>query len=291
VRYYKRSFLAGRSYQNAMLDLHAADRDALQWVEQVAGMRPAGTFGIHGTTRQRPLERFQTLEREALQPLPAAPYEPVTWKRGTLHRDGHITFGGAYYSAPCALVGETLWVRATAERVELWHNHTRVALHTRASARGVFVTEKAHLPAHKQAAFDALHGRGQPHAVSRQRAADIGPFTQLCVEHLLANPFHNRRRTAERLIALADRHSKAVLERACRRAVESGDLTSGTIRTLLKLCLSGALPEDAPPETVGRSGQPAPQSAPRFARSADELIPIVGNPSGNPHSLDGASTP
>ena len=174
-------------------------------------------------------------------------------------------------------------MRATAQKVELWHANTRVALHTRAAEAGLFITHKSHLPLHKQAAYDALHGRGIPHIVSRQRAADIGPFTQFCVEHLLDNPAHDRRRTVERLIGLADQHSKALLERACKHALESGDPSSTSIRTLFKLCLAGALPEDETPPVKSTL------VLPRYARSAEELmtiaddqrvpIPVQGTPS------------
>ena len=271
VHYYKRNFLIGREYHTEILDIQVANRDALRWVETIAGVR------IHGTTRKQPLERFCTIEQAVLKVLPETAFEPVTWKCVKLHRDCHVTFDHAYYSAPCALVGETLWVRATAWRVELQHNHMRVALHTRATERGVFVTQKDHLPLHKQRAFEALHGRGIPHAISRKRAAEIGPFTQRCVEHLLENPAHDRRRTVERLIALADKHSKRLLERACKHAVESGDLSPKTIRTLLQLCLSGKLPDDGEGSCV-----PNTRPMPRFARSADELVP-VSDPSCNAH--------
>ena len=103
VRYYKRNFLVGREYRSEVLDVYAADRDALHWVETIAGVR------IHGTTRKQPLERFKTVEVTALRPLPETVFEPVTWKCVKLHRDCHVTFNHAYYSAPCRLVGEALW--------------------------------------------------------------------------------------------------------------------------------------------------------------------------------------
>lgn len=263
VHYYRRNFLAGRAYTNAVLDIHAANRDALVWVQTVAGVR------IHGTTRKQPLPRFLSGEQSALRPLPPTAYERVTWKRVKLHRDCHVTFDNAYYSAPASLIGEVLWVRADAQRVELWHNNTRVALHTRAAEAGVRTSEREHLPEHKRAAFDALHGRGVPHAVSLKRAAEVGPFTRFCVEIMLENPAQDRRRTVDRLIGLADKHSKNLLERACKSALQRGDPSSTTIRTLIKLALTGSLPD----EDVSTNPQTAP--VPRFTRSAEELVPAA----------------
>jgi len=68
---------------------------------------------------------------------------------------------------------------------------------------------------------------------------------------------------------LADRHSKVLLERACKHAVERGDLSFKTIRTLLKLCLSGMLLEDGDDASINQS-----KPRPRFARSVDELVPV-----------------
>jgi hypothetical protein len=60
----KRNFLGGRTPTT----LSQANQAALIWCNTTAGLR------IHGTTREKPLERFQQTERARLKPLPAAPY-------------------------------------------------------------------------------------------------------------------------------------------------------------------------------------------------------------------------
>jgi len=79
--------------------LSEANRVLRQWLMTEAGLR------VHGTTRERPLTRFEHTERAALLPLPTSAYDPAVWKRCALHRDGHITFEKAYYSAPYRLTG------------------------------------------------------------------------------------------------------------------------------------------------------------------------------------------
>ena len=39
VHYHKRNFMAGRAYTNELLDIHAANRDVMIWVETVAGLQ------------------------------------------------------------------------------------------------------------------------------------------------------------------------------------------------------------------------------------------------------------
>lgn len=97
VHYVKRNFLGGRERTT----ISQANRDVLRWVRTTAGLR------VHGTTRERPLDRFD-LERAALRPLPATPYDLAIWKQVRLHRDCHVVFENAYYSAPFRLVGQAL---------------------------------------------------------------------------------------------------------------------------------------------------------------------------------------
>jgi len=80
---------------------------------------------VHGTTKEMPLERFDHAERAALRPLPPTAWELAEWKRAKLHADCHVVFDGAYYSGPHRLIGQRLWVRAAAAKVELFHDYTR----------------------------------------------------------------------------------------------------------------------------------------------------------------------
>jgi transposase len=51
------------------------------------------------------LEAFESLDRPALKPLPAVPYEFAHWKQAKVHVDYHVEVDGHYYSVPHALVG------------------------------------------------------------------------------------------------------------------------------------------------------------------------------------------
>ncbi len=64
---------------------------------------------------------FETLDRPALKPLPAQPYEYAEWKRARVNIDYHVEVEGHYYSVPYALVKQQLEVRVSAQVVELFH--------------------------------------------------------------------------------------------------------------------------------------------------------------------------
>jgi transposase len=65
-------------------------------------------------------ELFETLDRPALRPLPAQPYEYAEWKLARVNIDYHVEVEGHYYSVPYALVRQQLDVRLSASVVELF---------------------------------------------------------------------------------------------------------------------------------------------------------------------------
>jgi len=83
---------------------------------------------------------FAEIDRPALKPLPAQPYEFAEWKKVRVHIDYHIEFDLHYYSVQHALVGKQLDARATATTVELFHRGVRVASHVRSRHPRKFTT-------------------------------------------------------------------------------------------------------------------------------------------------------
>jgi transposase len=252
VKYVASSFLAGTDYRTPDRHIGHANADVLRWVLQEAGQR------VHGTTRQRPLAQFEQVERASLRTLPEERYELATWTQAKAQRDGYITVEGRYYSVPFRCIGQHVDVRVTERTVQVYAEHALVATHSRAASVGQRVTNPAHLPPHKMPGL-------QGHATVRERAAGIGPYTAQAIALLLEDAVVDRHSSAQRLVALADRHSQAVLERACQHAFECGDPSPQTIRNMLKVVTSGHA-DSAPHETIRLS--------PAFARGIEELAPM-----------------
>jgi transposase len=94
---------------------------------------------------------LETLDRPALRPLPAQPYEYAEWKLARVNIDYHVEVEGHYYSVPYTLVRQQLDVRLRAAVVELFAKGKRVASHRRSSQKGRHSTVAAHRPrAHPQ---------------------------------------------------------------------------------------------------------------------------------------------
>lgn len=247
VHYVKRNFLGGRE----MTTITQANQDVLVWCETTAGQR------CHGTTKEQPLVRFQTVEQDALQPLPSSPYDLAVWREAKLHRDCHVTFENAYYSAPFRLVGETVRVRGGSRTIQIFtREHELVATHDRAKQPGERLTHPAHLPEEK------LPGLMLDRDLCLTVARDIGPETLTVVEQLLDDETVDRLSTVRRLLKLRDRQGDRALNEACARALRFDDANYTTVKRILT-----TKPEALPSETVAVS---SPAST--FVRTAGELV-------------------
>jgi len=252
VHYVKRNFLGGREVST----LSRANRDVQGWCLEIAGKRK------HGTTQEQPLKRFAEAERPALQPLPRAPYDAGVWKLLKLHRDCHLVFEAAYYSAPFAYIGQQLRVRGGSKQVRIYTmDHRLIATHERAEKPGQRRTHPDHLPPH------LLPGLLLSRETCLSEAQAIGQATFEVVRALLADQIVDRLPTAGRLLRLRQRFGEERLEAACQRALAFGDPAYMTVKRILVQELDG---EPLPPEPVG--GPPAKT----FVRNVVELVGNLG---------------
>jgi transposase len=86
---------------------------------------------------------FESLDRPALGPLPAQPYEYAEWKRARVNIDYHVEVDRHYYSVPYTLVKQQLDVRLTSQVVEVLFKGKRVASHRRSHLQGRHTTVTA----------------------------------------------------------------------------------------------------------------------------------------------------
>jgi transposase len=216
VKYVKGNFLPTRTFR----DLSDLNEQARRWVLEEAGVR------IHGTTRERPLERF-LIEQPLLRSLPAVAPDLGSWHRVILHRDCHVKFDYGLYSAAFTLVGQTLWLRATDVAVSIFQDYRLVATHLRCRQRGERRTNPDHLPPEARAFF--AHDR----AWCLEQAQRVGPSCTALIEHLLGDRIVERLRGAQGVLHLAETYGAARLEAACTRALVHASLHYRTVKSIL----------------------------------------------------------
>jgi transposase len=188
-------------------------------------------------------ELFASLDKPALAPLPAQPYEFARWQKARVHIDYHVVFDKHYYSVPYRLIGKEVEVRATEKVVEIFYQRTRQASHPRSQVQGRYSTQADHMPpTHQQ--FSEWSPERFLHW-----AKEIGPHTTQLIAAVLADRAHPQQayRACLGILGLAKRYSNARLELACRRALPAGLLSYKGLRNLLENKLDQL--ELEPPET------------------------------------------
>jgi transposase len=272
VPYVRENFFRGEAWRDVAHVQGAAPR----WCTEIAGQR------IHGTTRERPLVRFET-ERAALQPLERPRFDPPDWIACKVHPDHHIQVDKAIYSIPTAYLHKRLWVRADRKLVRAYFQGELIKTHPRQPPGGRatdYDDYPAELVAYAMRDPDRLVREGQR----------VGPHVGRFLERLLVAPFPwAYLRQAQKLLRLGNKYGHARLDGACQRALHFDLIHVGRVEAILKQGLdprahprAGSF-DHARKETVSHGDQSIPQDgaqapqalggapdAPRSPRVCDE---------------------
>lgn len=156
---------------------------------------------------------FEQLDKPALRPLPAQPYEYAEWKKARVNIDYHVSVDGAYYSVPYQLVNQSIDVRVTLTCVEFFHKSKRVASHLRLQRKGQYATVAAHMPKGHQEFVEWT-----PERLVRW-AEKTGPLTVQVVESIIRGRPHPQQgfRACLGLMRLGKEYGPERLEAACAR--------------------------------------------------------------------------
>jgi transposase len=217
IPYIRDSFWSGRSFTS----LEEINKQAMEWCLKVAGIRQ------HGTTKQQPFILFRLAEQNQLKPLPAVPFEIVTWHQAKVAHDCHIQVGSTLYSVPYQYVGKTVAVKLGTRVVEIYLDYELIKTHSR-GARGQRVTDWNDYPPEKAAFFQRTPDW------YRSRASLIGIATGETVEALLEEHAFHHLRQCQGILSLAERYGQDRLEQACARANAFGDPCYRTVKTILE---------------------------------------------------------
>ena len=213
--YVKDNALKGRQFDS--LDAHNAF--LRQWNRTIARLR------IHGTTRRQVWTHFVEVEQAALQPLAGAAFPFFTAGERTVHTDGHIEVGGAFYPVPLALLGQRVRVQWDTQLVRVFHADTLVAVHARVAA-GVFAPRAgdAEASTRQQAFVDRLVGQ----------CGRVGPALKQWAEAALAVRGVRAIRLIQGVLSLTRRHPRERVLAAVTEAHAHQHFRYQTIRRLVE---------------------------------------------------------
>ena len=203
----------------------AAANDRLSELLAELNDRPMKSFGD-----QSRRERFELLDRPALQPLPAQRYVYADWSKQIVGRDYHVDVDDHAYSVPYQLVSEKVEIRCSAATVEVLFKGKRVAIHRRSHDKGAATTNKEHMSAAHRA-----HADVSPSQLV-DRAARIGSQCELLIIDILNTRRHPEQgyRSCLGILSLEKRYGAERLELAAARAMLTGLRRCREMETLLR---------------------------------------------------------
>lgn len=155
VGYVKRNAIAGRSFAS-MEELRAHLR---WWMREVADVR------VHGTTGERPIDRFVNAEAGALKPLGSKPrFQKTRELRRVVHNDLCIEVDTNHYSVPWRLIGEEVLVVVSEDAVTVSYAGEPIVRHLRLHGR----KERLVVPEH----FSGLGLHSEPGSTQAETSED-----------------------------------------------------------------------------------------------------------------------
>lgn len=133
IKYVRSAFLAGRP----LVNLPQLREDAAAWLEQEANVR------IHGTTRERPVDRFAT-EQPLLGALPSTDYDCSIVRSVPATEQALVQFETNRYTVPSSKAKRVLTLKATGQTVCLYDGPDLVATHPRSFEKYRVIENPAH---------------------------------------------------------------------------------------------------------------------------------------------------
>jgi transposase len=215
VGYVKKNFLNGLEIH----DLSSLNLAARQWLDTVANVR------IHGETRQRPLDLWQT-ERPQLQPLNPQPFDSALIKTVRASNQFRVSFDGNRYSVPAEYASAPVQLKAYPERLCLYAEGKLIARHQRCYDRHQDIED----PDHPRALL--VQRRKAREQKLLARCLTLSPqaeayYLQLSERRLDA------RRHIEKIVALSEIYGVDALARALADALHFQAFSSDYIANLL----------------------------------------------------------
>ena len=237
VKYVRRNFFYGLEF-NGFTDLNC---QALDWCNNRANTR------VHGTTGQVPWQRLDD-ERNYMRPLTALSL-PFVLESRYATRTGLISVEGNQYSVPSMWARKRVQFRRYESHLELLDGQDTVDAIKLVYGRGRRIIRDEHYPAHERA-----RERTTASNPLQARFEGLVPEAPAYLQGLSRSRVGILRDQMERIVALAEDYSPAVLSQAMQRALEYRAFGYGTLKRMLKRL------------------ETAPESLPNFTGSETEQL-------------------
>lgn len=202
-----------------MLDLATLRRDIAVWLEGEANVR------LHGTTRERPLDRFE-IERPLLQSEPAGAYDCAIVRSLGATSQALVQFETNRYSVPDGSAEKTLTLKATGQTICLYDGVQLLATHPRSYEKYRVIEKPEHYAG-------LLAKRKKARATKRvEEFLAMGP---LCADYLkgLSAAELNLAAHLDKILECARDFGKAEALAGIARALQYGAFGAAYVRNII----------------------------------------------------------
>jgi transposase len=188
-------------------------------------------------------EQFDELEKMALQPLPAKPYELRRSLHATVMKNGHVCLSvdKHYYSVPYGYISKKVRILFSVSEVEIFYKYERIATHRRVRSAHNYSTEASHMASQHQVQV----AWNPDYFLSLARA--IAPEVEQYISQVLLKKRHPEQayKICNGILSFAKRIGQDRLIRACQRGHAYGLYSYRAIEDILQKGLDLTDPDDA----------------------------------------------
>lgn len=178
---------------------------------------------------------FLHYEQPLLRALPTGVFQVKRSVMAKVQRNYHIILGEDYhqYSVPWRYCAKTVKVVYTADMVEIYCDHKRIALHRRNYRKHGYTTLPEHMPEHHRA---VLEQKGWDADYFLRQAAHIGPCTHQVIRQVLeSRAFPEQTYNAcLGILRLENKYGRARLETASRLLADGPRVNYTLLANILK---------------------------------------------------------
>jgi len=228
VSYVRTSFLNGLNPES----FAPINPQAQLWQDTVANLR------VHKELNERPIDRFDHLEKAALKPLGLQPYDVGVSSQVSANSQFRVVLDTNKYSVPAEYASRRLTLRQYPDQVLVYHEHNLIATHPRNYQRRQDIL----IEDHQRTLLTYKKNAKQQQALSR--LLRISPQAELFVQGLQNRNLRARHHILK-VCALVDIYGEDALRRALEDAVELEAFHSEYILNLLEQ-RARPLPEAGP---------------------------------------------
>jgi transposase len=228
VSYVRSSFLNGLHPES----FAPINPQARLWMDTVANLR------VHKELNERPIDRFDHLEKAALKPLGLRPYDVGVSSQTSANSQFRVVLDTNKYSVPAEYASRRLTLRQYPDQVLIYHEHNLIATHPRSYQRRQDIL----IEDHQRALLAYKKNAREQQALSR--LLRLSPQAELFIQGLQARNLRARHHILK-VCALVDIYGEEALRRALEDAVELEAFHSEYILNLLEQ-RSRPLPEAGP---------------------------------------------